>query len=153
MIRKFIPTDAANCCSLIHACIELDATIPGILRGEMVQSETPHTMLERSRLFYVAVYESDGIVLGLAGLDMNEIRILCVSPTHQRSGIGRALLDHLISMVPKFLFPDVFVYAFTEAVPFYKTAGFIEKGPVVYKFAGGKLRTVFMILPIRQNES
>ena len=149
MIRKFIPSDTEACCRLIHACIEADNTISAALRGKMIYAESPHSMLERSRLFYVAVYESDTRISGpeisgIAGLDMNEIRLLCVSPDHQRCGIGRALLDHMISMVPEFLFPDVFVYASTESVSFYKSAGFAEKGPMAFPFAGGKLQTVFM---------
>ena len=144
MIRNFVPEDAHTCCSLIHSCIEADITIPVTLRGKMIRSESPRTMLERSRLFYLAVYESGAGISGIAGLDMNEIRLLCVSPDHQRSGIGRTLLDHLISMIPDCLFPDIFVYASTEAVPFYKACGFIGKGPVVFAFAGSRLQTVFM---------
>jgi GNAT superfamily N-acetyltransferase len=144
MIRKFIPEDAHACCSLIHSCIEADQTIPASLRGKMIRSESPQAMLERSKLFYMAVYESDTRISGIAGLDMNEIRLLCVSPGHQRCGIGRTLLDHLISMVPGYLFLDIFVYASTEAVPFYKACGFIEEGPVAFAFAGSRLQTVFM---------
>jgi predicted GNAT family N-acyltransferase len=144
MIRNFVPKDAHTCCSLIHSCIEADKTIPATLRGKMICSESPHTMLERSRLFYLVVYESDTGITGIAGLDMNEIRLLCVSPDYQRRGIGRTLLDHLISMIPEYFSPDIFVYASTQAVPFYKACGFIEKGPVAFAFAGSRLRTVFM---------
>jgi len=154
MIRKFIPADTYACCQLIQDCIEADNTISAALRGKMIHAESPHSMLERSRLFYVTVYESGpeisgpeisgSEISGIAGLDMNEIRLLCVSPEHQRLGIGRALLDHMISMVPEFLFPDIFVYASTESVPFYKSAGFVEKGPMSFTFAGGKLETAFM---------
>jgi GNAT superfamily N-acetyltransferase len=144
MIRTFIPEDADPCCSLIHACIDKDAAIPAALRDKMIRSESPHTVLERSRLFYMAVYESDSRISGVAGLDMNEIRLLCVSPAHQRHGIGRALLNHMISLVPEYLFPDVFVYSSLEAVPFYQAAGFEERGPAAFVFAGAKLQTVFM---------
>jgi GNAT superfamily N-acetyltransferase len=149
MIRNFVPEDAHACCSLIHSCVEADQTIPATLRGKMIHSESPYTMLERSRLFYLAVYESDTGISGIAGLDMNEIRLLCVSPNHQRRGIGRTLLDHLITMVPGYLFPDIFVYASTEAVPFYKACGFIEKGPVAFAFTGSKLQTIFMTRTIK----
>jgi GNAT superfamily N-acetyltransferase len=150
MIRKFVPEDAYACCSLIHSCIEADPTISATLRGKMIHGESPYVMLERSRLFYLAVYESDTGIPGIAGLDMNEIRLLCVSPDRQRRGIGRTLLDHLISMVPGYLFPDIFVYASMEAVPFYKACGFLEKGPVAFAFAGSRLQTVFMTRPIKK---
>ncbi len=106
-------------------------------------------MEERARLFYVAVYESGNQILGVAGLDMNEIRLLCVSPGHRRSGIGRALLEHLQSMVPSILFPDVFVYSSLQGRDFYKACGFLEKGPVDFDYDGEKLPTFFMTFPIR----
>ena len=115
----------------------------------MIRLESPDAVLERSRLFYVAVYESDSRISGIAGLDMNEIRILCVSPEHQRRGVGRLLLNHVVEMVPGILFPDVFVYAATGAVEFYKAAGFEEKGPMEFAFAGDTLQTVFMTRAIR----
>ena len=91
--------------------------------------ETPESMNERSGLFYLSVYDRDNQILGIAGLDMNEIRLLCVSPAHQQQGIGRELLDHLKAMVPSVLFADIFVYASTQATGFYKSCGFLEKGP------------------------
>lgn len=110
----------------------------------MIRTESPDSMLERSRLFYLAVYESAARISGIAGLDMNEIRILCVSPEHQRRGIGRLLLNHVMEMVPGTLFPDVFVYAATGAVAFYKASGFEEKGPMVFDISGEPLETIFM---------
>ena len=107
-------------------------------------------MNERARLFYVAVYESENRILGVAGLDMNEILLLYVSPEHQRRGIGRALFEHLRAMVPGILFQDIFVYSSIQAVGFYRACGFIEKGPFCFDLAGAPLPTVFMVLPIRE---
>lgn len=106
-------------------------------------------MEERSRLFYVAVYESENRILGIAGLDMNEIRLLFVSPEHRRSGIGRALLEFIRSMVPGIPFPDIFVYSSIEGREFYRAFGFLEKGPVDFDIGGEPLRTLFMTFPIR----
>jgi len=153
MIRKFIAEDAVACCNLIHVCIEMDRSIPAVLRGRMLRAETPESMLERSRLFYTAVHESDSRISGITGLDMNEIRILCVSPGRRREGIGSALIEHLVDMVPPALFPDTFVYASTGAVPFYKTAGFVEKGPMAFVFAGSRLQTVFMARPVQDTDT
>lgn len=150
MIRNFTPADAVACSELVLACIEADRTIPPSLKDNLMRSESHESMLERSRLFYMAVYESGNRISGIAGLDMNEIRILCVLPEAQGHGIGRALLDHIIDMVPGTLFPDIFVYAATEAVAFYKAAGFAEKGPVSFAFADDQLHTVFMIRPFRR---
>ncbi len=120
---------------------------PGLLK-KLRKAETPQSMEERARLFYVAVYEDTQRILGIVGLDLNEIRILCVAPGYQRSGIGRALLDHIRPMVPKALFPDVFVYSSPEGKEFYKALGFLEKGPVEFSIDGEQMPAIFMILPL-----
>jgi len=104
--------------------------------------------MERAELFYVAVYEKDKRILGFAGLDLNEIRLLYVDPGSQRRGIGRLLLEHVKTMVPCALFPEIFVYATLGAVGFYESCGFKNKGPFAFDLAGTLLQTVFMSLPI-----
>ena len=101
-------------------------------------------MMERARLFYVAVCQLKNEIVGVAGLDLNEIRLLYVSPAHQRLGIGRSLLEHIKAMVPGFMFSDIFVYSSRQAVGFYTACGFVEKGPCIFDLAGEPLQTVFM---------
>jgi ribosomal protein S18 acetylase RimI-like enzyme len=45
------------------------------------------------------VYESDGVIVGFAIADLGESNVfgLFVSPEHERRGIGRLLLDQLVS--------------------------------------------------------
>lgn len=144
MIRQYQYQDAASCSRLIHACLQNDSSYSLALRERISGLETAQAMTERARLFYVAVYESDDGILGVAGLDMNEIRLLCVSPEHRRLGIGRSLLEHIKAMVPGFLFSDIFVYSSLQAVGFYRAGGFCEKGPFVFDLGGEQLQTFFM---------
>jgi GNAT superfamily N-acetyltransferase len=133
----------------MHECLDSDPSFSSALREKLRDAETPPAMEERAKLFYVAVYESENRILGVAGLDMNEIRLLYVSPEHQRRGIGRALLKHFRPMVPAILFPDIFVYATIQAVGFYKACGFTEKGPFCFDIEGEPLTTIFMTSPTR----
>jgi N-acetylglutamate synthase-like GNAT family acetyltransferase len=133
---------------LIHDCLAQDHSLSPGLREKLLTSETPQAMEQRSRLFYVAVDESEDGILGVGGLDMNEIRILCVSPEQRRKGIGRGLLEHMQRMVPGILFPDIFVYSSLEGRNFYRACGFKEKGSVNFDIGGEQLRTVFMVLPV-----
>lgn len=144
MIRQFRNTDAAPCTRLIHSCLESDASYSPALREMFRRLETPQAMTERARLFYVAVYESGGEISGVAGLDMNEIRLLCVDPGHRRIGIGRALVEHIKSMVPGLLFSDIFVYSSLQASGFYRACGFVDRGPFVFDVNGESLQTLFM---------
>jgi N-acetylglutamate synthase-like GNAT family acetyltransferase len=147
MIRQFEVQDAQSCCDLMHKCIREDFSISDSLREKLLEVETPQSMVERSRLFYVAVYESESRIVGIAGLDLNEIRLLCVSPECRRSGLGRDLLKHITALAPKSFFKDLFVYSSISAVDFYKSRGFVEKGPVSFNLGGEIMRTVFMSCP------
>jgi N-acetylglutamate synthase-like GNAT family acetyltransferase len=148
MIRQFQSQDAGLCCELMHACLDQDDSFSPALRETIRGKETPESMIERTRLYYLAVFESENRILGLVGLDMNEIRLLCVSPDHQKCGIGRALLKHIIDMVPCTLFADIFVYSSVRAEGFYQSCGFITKEPVSFQLGGESMPTLFMIYPI-----
>jgi GNAT superfamily N-acetyltransferase len=144
MIVQFKPEDARACSDLIRACIDADASIQSELRRIMLMRESPEAMVERARLFYVAVYRAALGVKGVGAVDMNEIRLLYVSPPYQRQGIGRALLMHLEEMVPSALFPDVFTYSTSAAEGFYQACGYASGGRHPFDFEGHELQTVFM---------
>lgn len=144
MIRQFRIEDAAACRRVIHDCLIHDMSISTTIRERLLDAETLASIEERGRLFYVAVHETDGCIDGLAGLDMNEIRILCVSPGRQGRGIGKSLVEHLLSMVPDIPFREIFVYSSRPAAGFYRSLGFVEKGPVAFDVEGEELETIFM---------
>ena len=150
MIRQFREEDAAACSELIRTCLERDLSISSSLRSKLREAATPESLVARSRLFYVAVFESgEKQILGIVGLDLNEIKLLCVSPAHQRKGIGRTLFTHIQNFVPSTLFSDIFVYASVQATGFYRSIGFIEKGAVSFDIAGELFPAVFMVHPLQ----
>lgn len=144
MIRPFHPEDAQTCSDIIRACVREDPGLSPQLRSKLLALETPAAVLERARLYYLAVHQSEQGITGLGGLELNEIRILSVSPAHQREGIGRALVEHLAVMVPPALFRDIFVYSMPGAVGFYRTLGFRERGPATFLVGGLNMETIFM---------
>lgn len=149
MIRQFMPEDAEACCRLVHKCLASDPQLSSSLSDGLRTLETPQAMRKRSTLFYIAVYESQSEVVGVAGLDLNEVRLLYVSPGHQSQGIGEALLAHLESMVPPSVFADIFVYAVPSAADFYSHRGFKEMGECSFDLNGEPFRTIFMTKPLR----
>lgn len=124
--------------------------MPDAIRSRILATETPGSVIERASAYYLALYELENRIVGIAGLDLNEVRLLAVSPAQRRTGIGRALIEHLKSMVPGTFFSDIFVYAATQSVGFYKSCGFVDRGPVEIDTGSGKLHTVFMTSPIRK---
>ncbi|MBI4471647.1 MAG: GNAT family N-acetyltransferase [Acidobacteria bacterium] len=145
MIRQFKPEDAQACLEVICDCIRQDGTLSTPLRDQLVRAETAESIAERARLYYLAVWEKDDCVVGLAGLDMNEIRLLFVAPDHQGQGIGRELLQYLESMVPPAMFSDIFVYSTLAAERFYRAHGYQSRGEQVFDIHGQPLRTIFMV--------
>jgi GNAT superfamily N-acetyltransferase len=151
MIRQFEPADANACCEVVHACLALDSQLSQALYSTLRTIASPQAMRRRSTLFYIAVYESSNGVVGVAGLDMNEVRLLYVSPEHQSQGIGGALLDHLAAMVPSSMFADIFVYSTPAAAGFYSRRGFKAMGEYTFDLNGEQLQTIFMIKLLRHS--
>ncbi len=150
MIRQYRSEDAATCSTVIRDCLAHDPSMEPHLRSYMLSLESQDAMNERALLYYLAVFESEGTVVGVGGVEMNEIRLLYVSPGSQRAGIGSSLLHYLEDMVPPALFSDVFVYSAVSAAGFYLAHGYrpggthnVEVGPALY------LPTVFMRKPIK----
>ncbi len=144
MIRQFRSEDAEPCSSMLCACLRNDSNLSPSLREGLLRAESPGKMLERADLYYIAVFDEAGEVLGFGGLELNEIRLLYVAPEHQRKGIGRAILDHLESMVPSGLFSDIFVYSTLSSTDFYCACGYTGRGEYSFECGGEILRTVFM---------
>jgi GNAT superfamily N-acetyltransferase len=149
MIRQFRAEDAEACCELVRACIRYDLELPETERLALLQAESPQNMRERGNLFYLAVYELESTVVGLGGLDMNEVRMLFVSPAYQRRGIGKEILEFLEGMVPPALFREVFVYSALSAASFYRARGYSEQGEHYFDWYGQRLTTVFMTKKIQ----
>jgi GNAT superfamily N-acetyltransferase len=147
MIRQFTHEDSRACSAIILACIERDKQISPEARGKISASASPTALAEFSGLYYLVVYELGDRIVGICGLDMNEIRLLYVSPLHHGHGIGSTLLEHIESMVPAALFSDIFVYSALSAQSFYRAHGFRAGGEYVFRSSGTPIRTVFMAKP------
>jgi N-acetylglutamate synthase-like GNAT family acetyltransferase len=147
MMRQFRPEDASVCSSIVLACLLADTSVSRDLRNRLAQNISAESMRESSRMHYMAVCESESGIVGLCGLEMNEIRFLCVAPEHQRHGVGRKMLSHLESMIPPALFADVFVYSSPAAVGFYRAHGFQPRGQHTFQIERILLPTIFLTKP------
>ena len=79
-------------------------------------------------------YEADGELVGVMGIqpvrDVELIRHAYVAPGRQRSGVGAALLEHLMGLVPAGRTVLVGTWAAAEwAIRFYERHGFSPVGP------------------------
>jgi GNAT superfamily N-acetyltransferase len=151
MIRPFEAHDAARCSEIVAACVQQDPFLSHETRERIHRGVSAESVLERSRLYYLAVYELDGQPAGFGGVDMNEVRLLYVRPEFQGKGIGARLLRHLEDMVPPGLFADVFVYAALPAVGFYRQHGYRPEGEWQTDLGGELLTTMFMRKELREH--
>ena len=149
MIRQFEPRDAEACSARSRACLQMDPLIPRDAREYLLRLETAANMRERANLYYLAVCLLDSGIVGAAGVDMNEIRLLFVDPGQRRKGIGASLLEHVEALVPPALFEDIFVYASPGAVEFYLSRGYLQGGDCRFVIGDYTFGTVFMSKRIR----
>ncbi|NWG13742.1 MAG: GNAT family N-acetyltransferase [Acidobacteria bacterium] len=142
--RQFRSEDATACSGIICANIEADRSLPPGLLRSLCARMMPDRIEERASLYYIAVCEDTLGVVGVGGLDLNEIRLLAVTPEHQRRGFGRLLLEHLESMVPPVLFGEIFVYSAPVAEGFYLACGYVSGGEHIMEVDGYPIPTTFM---------
>ena len=148
MIRAFQKEDLQACIDLIEGCLGLDASLAPSTLARLGQADLFRLIQQSAVLFQLAVYEHEGEVAGIGGVDLNEIRLLYVSPELQGQGIGRTLLEHLENMVPSALFSNIFLYSTPGAEGFYKSRGYESRGEVCFEIEGQTLPTIFMTKPL-----
>ena len=77
-------------------------------------------------------YKADGMLVGVMGIqpvrDVDLIRHAYVLPTHQRHGVGRALLEHLRGLSTRRMLVGTWADA-EWAVRFYRRHGFEQTSP------------------------
>jgi GNAT superfamily N-acetyltransferase len=77
-------------------------------------------------------YEADGALVGVMGIqpvgDVDLIRHAYVSPTHQRHGVGGALLEHLMGSATRRILVGTWAAA-GWAIDFYHRHGFEQVSP------------------------
>ena len=148
MIRAFRNEDLQACVDLIVGCLGLDASLAPSTRARFGHSDLFRLIQQSAVLFHLVVYEHEGQIAGIGGVDLNEIRLLYVTPELQGRGIGRTLLNHLEEMVPSALFTNIFLYSTPGAEGFYKSRGYESRGEVCFEIKGETLPTIFMSKPL-----
>lgn len=122
--RIFAPSDAAACCDVINAAIEMMDGLNQAARDLVRAKTTADTLRDELSRYHTLVYESDGRILGLGGLDLGEIKRFYVLPSAQGHGVGRAVMDALEAEARAEGATEVRAAASPSAVPFYARMGY-----------------------------
>lgn len=127
MIARCTPDDTARICEIINAGAEAYRGVipPDCWHDPYMSIEALRSEIDAGVSF--AGYSTSGSMVGAMGsqfvVDITLIRHAYVLPEHQHRGIGRALLDHLLSRISG----DVLVGTWSDAtwaLRFYERNGF-----------------------------
>lgn len=81
--------------------------------------------------WHVLAVTANDEVIGTGRLEASgKIGRIAVLAQHRGSGIGRAIVAHLVNQATELGFTKVYLHAQTTAVPFYERLGFRAEGPV-----------------------
>src|SRR3989344_3323076 len=94
-VRKFRKKDVFKVCNLIKRAqrITLRKYYPKKLIEAFCRVNRPKSFLERlkKRAYFVAEEKNTKKILGIAGLEKNEVKTFYVDPRFQKKGVGRLL--------------------------------------------------------------
>lgn len=99
-------------------------TFPETLINTWINKYTPEKLKTRTKTinYYIAQNQNNKI-LGIIGLEKNEIRTFFVHPNHQRQKIGTQLYNHIENITKNQNYSKIFVKAGIKGVPAYKKFG------------------------------
>jgi GNAT superfamily N-acetyltransferase len=126
MIKELIPQENANESNLLKTFLTQTYTIPDVQRyitytlrpfSEKVIDKWLATHLDENVHYYV--FLKDGVIAGLALGEENEedgyeLVGLMVLPDYQGTGIGRALIDHVIQVAKSANWTSILVRVFAD---------------------------------------
>lgn len=95
-----------------------------ILIAQRRIANNPSHFLEGRELDEYFVAEIDHHILGVIGLEKNEITALYVDPKHQRHGVGKLLYKKIREIVTRRKIKELTVKSTLVAVPVYEKFGF-----------------------------
>ncbi|MFQ6084105.1 MAG: GNAT family N-acetyltransferase [Candidatus Aminicenantia bacterium] len=144
VIRDFKPGDGKRCFEIFKAGVERDPYIPEATKKEMLKIDSPQSFEERAQQFHIVVYEENGRIISMGGLDKNEIRGMFVDPEYQGRGIGRAIIQYLEALIPRDKYSYIFLNSTRIAEQFYVRMGYAAKGKRVFELNGQPLETIYM---------
>ena len=131
-IRKFKEKDADSVSALIKECFDNTDLGGHTEEGKRMQIEanSPQDLLGRAQRirYFVAVNEEK--VLGICGFDYEKVQTLFVDIKYQRIGIGKALLQKVLTEAMNEGISHLKTWATFYSERFYVKAGFRKVGEI-----------------------
>ncbi len=143
-IRKFRKEDAIEASNIIEQGFQLNS--PYYSEDsikEQIEGNSSRKLIEKSkRVHYFVAAENDEI-LGIGGYDNVKVHTLFVDPKHHRKGIGKMILERVLSEAKKEGIKALDTWSTFHAEEFYASFGFKK----IKKFTlEGKYSSITFIL-------
>ncbi len=124
-IRGFREEDEVACAEVAKQAIESDKKLSTKQLTWLIEHETKENFLARSKSFdALLVYQENGRIVGVTGLNKGELRSLYVLPEFQQKGIGTKLLKAVEQKASQKGYTELSLEANPSAKPFYERLGY-----------------------------
>jgi len=146
MIRLFTFEDEEACRTIVdrcfHQCVVLGQSEKEFLRKYYIQPGYFQSVSKKHNLF---IFEKQGIVLALGGIEGNEIKKLYVEPANHGVGIGSAMLGYLEQIGITNGNSELVLYCFDNSIDFYMRRGYSRTGQHVFERENIRIPTTKMV--------
>jgi len=125
-IRKFENEDAIRVSKIIKDGFQISNALYYDKNSikEQVEANSPNNLIEKSKKVHYFVAVKNSIVVGFGGYDNKKVHTLFVDPNEQRQGIGKKILERILSEAKKEGIISLDTWSTFHAEKFYKSFGF-----------------------------
>lgn len=125
-VRKFRKTDATKASNIVKRGFEISNArfYKKSSITEQVEANSPKNLIEKAKnvQYFVAVEKDE--ILGIGGYDTKKVHTLFVNPEHQGKGIGKKIIERILSEAEKDGIKSLDSWSTFQAEKFYAKAGF-----------------------------
>lgn len=145
MIRLFSKKDSEICKDIVARCFDRSVILEEIAKQYIKERYMSTGYFEsKSREYPLFVYEKDGKVIAIGGIEGNMIKKLYVDPDEQGKGIGREMLNHLEDVAIRTGLIEVLLDSYENCAGFYEKQGYSVVKPFYREGDGVKIPIIIM---------
>ena len=127
-IGLFKKEEASELSRMIYKVVEqMEKANPNTDYILVREEDKPEELIKASKEGKIWVVKIDGKIVGTLSLIGNRLRRFFVHPAHQRTGIGRNLLETVKLYAIKHKIKELNVYAVLSAITVYRKLGFKDR--------------------------
>jgi GNAT superfamily N-acetyltransferase len=124
IIRFLTPDDLPRCREIALACLDRIGGVNEAMREVLRERARSDRFSSYLQEIYTVLYEEEGRVLGLGGLDDDEIKRMYTDPAFQGRGVGATIFRALETEAWRQGVRELIVDSYTSAEGFYLKMGF-----------------------------